>query len=286
MRIGAHISIAGGAGKTVERAETAGCEAIQIFSGNPRGWKVRKIGSKDAAELKKLCRRRHIQPIVIHSPYLINLSASDPEIYRKSLAAFERDLKRADLFKADYFVIHVGYHRGLGVEEGIDRMAASISQTFRNLAGLKVRVMLENTAGAGSSLGHNFEYIAAIIERSGLRERLYICLDTCHAFVSGYDIASADGLDQTLAEIDRLIGLDRLPVIHFNDSKFGLGSLRDRHAHIGEGEIGMEGMRRIVRHPALRNKIFILETPKDSPDADALNIARVKSFRITEKNKV
>ena len=282
MRIGAHISIAGGAEKTVERAREAGCEAIQIFSGNPRGWKVRKISSKDAAELKKLCRRHHIRPIVIHSPYLINLSASDPEIYRKSLNAFERDLKRADLFQAEYFVIHVGYHRGLGVEDGIDRMASSLSRTFENLEEIKVKVMLENTAGAGSSLGHNFEYIAAIIERSGLGDRLYVCLDTCHAFVSGYDVASADGLERTLSEVDRLIGLDRLPVIHLNDSKFGLGSLRDRHAHIGEGEIGMEGMRRIVRHPALRDKVFILETPKDSPDADIENIARVKSFRTTE----
>lgn len=279
MRIGAHISIAGGVARAVDRAKEAGCEAVQIFSSNPRGWKSVPFDPEAAAEFRRRCREEGIHPVFIHSPYLINLSAPDEEIYRKSLTAFQNDLKRCDLLGADGFVIHVGYHRGEGFAAGKKKMAVSLKETLEALPNLKTTVLLENTASAGSSLGHRFENIAEIIERAGGGEKLGFCLDTCHAFVSGYDVSSARGLKETLAEIDRQIGLERLKVVHFNDSKYGLGSRRDRHEHIGKGMIGLAGMRRIARHPLLQDKAFILETPKKTLEDDPRNIALVKSFR-------
>lgn len=279
MRIGAHISISGGVAKAVDRAKAAGCEAVQIFSGNPRGWKIVPFDPEAGAEFRRRCREEDIHPVFIHSPYLINLSAPDEEIYEKSLAAFQNDLRRSDLLGADGFVIHVGYHKGEGMEAGMKKMAAALKETLAVLPDLKTTILLENTASAGSSLGHRFEVIAEIMELSGAGEKLGLCFDTCHAFVSGYDVSSKAGLDRTLEEIDRTIGLARLQIVHFNDSKYGLGSRRDRHAHIGEGEIGRAGMRRIARHPLLQDKAFILETPKKTPEDDPRNIALVKSFR-------
>ncbi len=279
MRIGAHISISGGVYRAIERAEAVGCEAVQIFSGNPRGWKVRALADEEVLKFKELCREKEIHPVVVHTPYLINLSSPDDNIYRKSLAAFRQDLNRAVLLGADMFVTHVGYHRGEGTERGIARMAEALYESLSSAPRTGTKVLLENTASAGSSLGHKFEYIAEIMERSKVGDRLYLCLDTCHAFVSGYDISRKLGLDKTLAKIDRLIGLDRLPMVHFNDSKYGLGSGRDRHNHIGEGMIGLAGMKRIARHPSLREKTFILETPKKSVEDDPRNIALLKSFR-------
>ena len=279
MRIGAHISIAGGVSKSVIRAKEAGCEAVQIFSGNPRGWKIKPFDPEELKRFHIFCRQEDIRPVIIHSPYLINLAAPDETIYRKSLSAFQNDLKRSDQLGVDGFVIHVGYHRGEGMESGIRKMADALKESIGNLPELKTKILLENTASAGSSLGHRFEYIAEIMEKSGVGEKLYLCFDTCHAYVSGYDIATRSGLNKTLEEVDRLIGLDRLRVIHFNDTKFGLDSHRDRHEHIGQGKIGMAGMRRIARHPALQDKVFILETPKDTPEADLRNIDLVKSFR-------
>ena len=279
MRVGAHISIAGGVSKAVERAKTAGCEAAQIFSGNPRGWKITPFDPEEIKKFLRLCRREDIYPVIIHSPYLINLSAPDRNIYRKSLQAFQNALERADPLQANYFVIHVGYHRGEGREAGIAKMADSLRVTLEKMPGLRTGILLENTASAGSSLGHRFEYIAEIMERSGGGEKLGLCFDTCHAFVSGYNVATAAGLEDTLAEVEAYIGLDRLRVVHFNDSKYELGSRRDRHEHIGKGKIGLAGMRRIARHPALRDKVFILETPKETAEDDPRNIEILKSFR-------
>ncbi|MEA1929143.1 MAG: deoxyribonuclease IV [Candidatus Auribacterota bacterium] len=284
MRIGAHISIAGGVSKSVERGKEAGCEAIQIFSGNPRGWKIKPFDPEELARFHRLCHQEDIRPVIVHSPYLINLAAPDEKIYRKSLAAFRAELLRSDQLGAAGLVVHVGSHREKGVEYGIHRMADALRESMNSLPELKTEILLENTAQSGSSLGHRFDYIAEIIELSGVREKLYLCFDTCHAYVSGYDIATARGLDETMKEVDRLIGLERLRVIHFNDTKFGLDSHRDRHEHIGKGKIGLAGMRRIAQHPALQDKTFILETPKDTPEADPRNIELLKSFRIPEKD--
>ncbi len=279
MRIGAHISIAGGVSKAIERAQAAGCEAVQIFSGNPRGWKDNPLDPEDIREFHLLRRKEDIHPVIVHAPYLINLSAPDEIIYRKSLEAFSAELARADQLGSAGFVIHVGSHRGTGVEAGIKKMAASLRDTIKKLPGLRTKILLENTAGAGSSLGHRFEYIAEIMERSAGEEKLGLCFDTCHAFAAGYAVSTASGLEDILAEVERHIGLDRLRVVHFNDSKYDLGSRRDRHEHIGKGKIGLAGMKRIARHPALRDKTFILETPQETAESNPRNIALLKSFR-------
>jgi len=279
MRVGAHISITGGVEKAVDRAREVGCEAVQIFSGNPRGWKVKVLAAEEGRRFRALCGEHSLHPVVVHTPYLINLASPDEEIYRRSLEAFETDLGRAHSLGAQMFVTHVGYHRGDGFRAGIERMAKALGEVLGRSADAGVKVLLENTASAGSSLGHRFEFIAEIMALSGVANRLHLCLDTCHAFVSGYDVSSAAGLDRTLREIDRFFGLDRLLLVHFNDSKYGFDSHRDRHEHIGMGMIGLEGMRRIARHAALREKTFIIETPKKTLEDDPRNLALLKAFR-------
>jgi deoxyribonuclease-4 len=279
VRVGAHISITGGVEKAVDRALEVGCEAVQIFSGNPRGWKVKVLAPDEGSRFRALCAEHSLRPVIVHTPYLINLASPDEEIFRKSLDLFETDLGRARSLGAEMFVTHVGYHRGNGFPAGIERMAGALGEALRRVGDTGVKVLLENTASAGSSLGHRFEFIAEIMDRSGVSERLHLCLDTCHAFVSGYDVSTAAGLDRTLEEIDRFFGLDRLLLVHFNDSKYGFDSHSDRHEHIGEGKIGLDGMRRIARHEALREKTFIIETPKQTPEDDPRNLALLKSFR-------
>jgi len=278
-RIGAHMSISGGVSRAIERAEESGCEALKIFARNPRGWRASVIADQEAEAFRQSRAVLKLSPLIIHSPYLINLSAPDADIYRKSLESFRRDLVRADFLGADGYVLHVGFHKGEGIDAGIKKMAESLGQVIGSLPNIAVKIMLENTASAGTSIGHRFDYIARIMELSGFSEKLFLCFDTCHAFVAGHDISSEEGLNETLTEVDRLIGLDRMSVIHFNDSLYPCNSRRDRHAHIGEGMIGEEGMRRILLHPLLDGKTYILETPKKNPEDDMRNLSLVKRWR-------
>ncbi len=283
MRAGAHLSISHGLARTVEEAVRLGCDTLQIFSGNPRGWRRKIINPAEAEEFRLLCGRRGLDPVVVHTPYLINLAAVDQETFRKSLRAFAEDLERARLLGAGLFVTHMGYHRGEGMSAGIKKMARSLGELLKDRPPGGPRVLLENTATAGSSLGHSFPVIGEVMEKSGVADRLYLCLDTCHAFVAGYDVASAAGLDRALAEIGEFIGLEKLKLVHFNDSRFGLASGLDRHHHLGRGKIGLSGLRRIVRHRSLRSLPFIIETPKETPDADSRNL---KVLRSLAKGKV
>lgn len=278
-RIGAHVSISGGMEKALERARAAGCDALQVFVRNPRGWRVAFIPDEELEEFRRRRLASGLAPLVVHCPYLINLSAADPVVFRKSCDSFRDDLRRSRLLGAEAYVIHVGFHLGQGREAGIGKMAQALAGAAGDYPGPLPAILLENTASAGSSLGQRFEEIAEIIEKSRVPDRLGLCLDTCHAFVAGYNLADPEGLEKTLREIDRLIGLKRLELVHFNDSVYGLGSRRDRHAHIGEGAIGAAGMRRILLHPLLADKTFILETPKTTPDADVRNLDLVRAWR-------
>lgn len=278
MRIGVHVSIAGKIYEAIDRAKELGCETIQIFSRNPRGWKVAKLDPKDAEEFRRRKAEAGIFPVLVHIPYLINLATPDDMLLDKSISAYIEDLKRADMLGAEYFVTHLGSHVGSGEKAGIKRFADSLNKILK-LAKPKCTILLENTAGSGNHLGYKFDHIKKILARVKNKSKIGICLDTEHAYAAGYDIATKKGLDKMLNEIDDKVGLDRLNAIHFNDSMVKLGSRVDRHQHIGEGEIGKEGMRRIAKHPKLRDLPFIMETPKKNPIDDMKNIMVVKRYK-------
>ncbi len=225
-----------------------------------------------------------IRPLVVHAPYIINLASPDPTTYRRSLAMYQEEFARCQALRADYLVTHVGSHRGDGEEAGIARVAKAISRTIE--AGTKrsrgaahrVMILLENTAGSGQGLGYSFEQLAAMRSAATQPDRVGVCLDTAHLFASGYAIHTPEGLSSTMADCSRIIGFEHVRVVHLNDSKVAFDSHVDRHWHIGQGHIGLAAMQRIVTHPKLADRAWILETPKDSDDDDPRNLATVRGF--------
>ena len=277
MRVGVHISIAGKIYESVDRAKELGCDTFQIFSRSPRSWQTKELEKAEAEEFKKRRKEAKIAPVIVHIPYLINLASPENSLYRRSISAYVEDIKRAEILGANYFVTHIGNHKGKGEEYGISRIITALNQIVSQIKP-SLKILLENTAGEGTALGYNFAQIAAIIK--GIKEAKYfgLCLDTAHAYAAGYNIATKEGLDKTLKEIDELIGLNQLFLIHANDSKVALGSRVDRHEDIGKGEIGRKGFAFIVNHPALRKLPFILETPKKRPGEDVENLETIRAL--------
>ncbi len=277
MRIGFHVSIAGKIYEAIDRGLELGCDTIQIFSRNPRGWKVKRLDPKDASEFKRRKKEAGIYPVLVHIPYLINLATPDIKLRKRSIEAYIGDLKRTDMLGAEYFVTHLGSHVGSGEDAGIRRFIESMNIILKK-ARPKCTILLENTAGPGSILGYKFEQIEMIIKGIKDKKKIGVLLDTEHAFAAGYDISTKKGLAQTLREFDDTIGLKRLKAIHFNDSKSRLGSRVDRHEHIGKGEIGREGMKNIINHPKLSTLPFIMETPKEGPGDEGRNMKTARSL--------
>lgn len=290
MLLGCHLSIAGGLEGVFSQAEALGINALQIFSHNARSWKMGPLAPGEAARFRQRWQASRVEYIVIHTIYLINLASPEEELYRRSIAAVEAELERAAELGITEVNTHIGAHKGLGPEWGLRRARAALEKILSRTEGLPVKLLLENTAGEGTVLGSAFRELAFLLEADDRRgrgpERLGVCLDTCHALAAGYDLATEAGLEAALAELDREVGLERLALVHLNDSQYKRGSHKDRHQHIGEGEIGLEGFRNIVNHPALRELPFILETPKlayeeerlDS-DADEINLERIRRLR-------
>jgi deoxyribonuclease-4 len=278
LRAGAHMSIAGRIYESVDRAVSYGCDCMQIFSRSPRTWKAKELSEEDAVEFCKRRQRHGIDPVVVHIPYLINLCSPDPALHARSTTEFTADLLRAARIEADFFVSHVGSHKGAGEQLGLIQISTALRQILTENPAPAL-VLLENTSGSANSLGHTFEQLQAIIEAVDMPERLGICLDTAHALEAGYDLASAGGLEEMLAAIDRWIGIEHLKVIHANDSKTALDSRSDRHEHIGMGQIGLEGFRNIVNHPLLRGLPFILETPQDEIGGYEVDLPVLRSLR-------
>jgi len=272
MRIGVHVSIAGKIYEALERAKALGCNTIQIFSRNPRGWQIQSFDKSDLSKFSELKSRYNIAPVAVHIPYIINLATPDDELYRRSIAAYIDDVKRADLLGAEYFVTHLGSHKGSGEDNGINRFSKALAEILKK-AKPKTMILLENTAGSGDSIGYKFEHIQKIINSIGNSKKVGVCLDTAHAFEAGYDIKTKKGFKDTFSKFDRLIGLDRIKVVHFNDSLSLSGSHVDRHQHLGKGEIGIEALGRVINHPGLKDAAFIMETPKESDKDDKRNIA-------------
>jgi len=274
-RIGVHVSIAGSIWESLERAYTLGCNTMQIFSRNPRGWQAAEISAPDVERFRKLKEEYDIRPVIIHIPYIINLATPDDELYKKSIIAYIEDLERADLLGAEYFVTHLGSHVGGGEENGIGRFSRALDEILRKVKP-KTTILLENTAGSGSWIGYRFEHIRRIIDSVSDIKSLGVCLDTAHTFEAGYDIKTKAGLEKTLKTFDRFVGTGLIKVVHFNDSLSELASRVDRHQHIGKGNIGLAAMKRIINHPKLKDAAFIMETPRESDADDRRNIKVVK----------
>ncbi len=278
-RLGAHMSIAGGVGRAVDRGVEVGCDTIQIFTKNSNQWRARPISDEEVAGFKEKLEESGIDPVVAHDSYLINLASPDPGLLERSRNAFLEEMNRAEALGIPYLVMHPGSHKGSGVDVGLRTIAESFDRLHEQTVGFRLMVLLETTAGQGTNLGFTFEHLRRIIDMTAEGGRLGVCLDTCHAFTAGYDITSRNGYEKMWEEFDSEIGLDRLKVIHLNDSKKDLGSRVDRHEHIGKGTLGLEPFRMLVNDERLREIPMILETPK-GPDyaEDKENLATLRNL--------
>lgn len=284
MRFGAHISIAGGIEKTPGRAHEIGCECFQFFSKSPQGGKSPDITGKIANGFKRECQKYDLENYYIHTPYYINLASANNRIYYGSISAIKKELETADLLGAKAVVTHLGSAKELGKKEAEKKMVEGLVKIFNPPTPFikkKSILLLEITAGAGNIMGDTFEEIAYFIaetEKEIPKNILGVCFDTAHAFASGYDLKNKKAVKKTFDEFDKIIGLDRLKLIHCNDSKTDLGSRIDRHDNIGNGKIGIEGFEAIINEPQLKNLDFILETPpnKDGNDLETLKKLRGK----------
>jgi len=265
-----------------------GANTFQIFSSSPRMWRA-VPPSESAVKLLARAREKHdLYPLVIHDNYLINLASCTETLREQSKQAFRGEIERALAIGAEYLVAHPGNCRGHSVEQGIYSVIRSLAEAAQGLDTGKLTVLLENTAGAGAALGCRLEELSVMRQFAAELTDLNIgyCMDTCHLLASGYDLASAEGFAHTVAEVDRILGWENVPVIHANDSKAPLGSHVDRHENIGKGHIGEEGFRRVLTHPKLREKAFILETPHDEPGEGRRDVEALQRLSRRETKKV
>jgi deoxyribonuclease IV len=261
-RLGAHMSIAGGLPRAVDRAEASRCEALQIFTKSAGQWRARMLPPEEIARFRARLDETGIRPAVAHNSYLINVAAASPALRAQSIAALGEEIDRAESLGLDGLVMHPGSYTTGTEEEGLGLVGDAIAALLRARPHSKTPVLLEHTAGQGTSLGHRFEHLAAIIERIGGTPRVGVCLDTCHLVASGYDIGSEEGYRKTFRAFDRLVGIERIKVFHLNDSKKPCGSRVDRHEHIGKGCLGLEPFRRLLNDPRFASLPMLLETPK------------------------
>lgn len=298
--LGAHLSIAGGLYKAVEEAVRLGCDTVQLFTASPNSWNVRPVSppppatrttvnpwigkplsDDDVKRFRTALKAAKLKYPTAHDSYLINLAAPGDELYAKSVAALADELTRAEQLGLAYLVTHPGAHVGSGENAGLVRVAGGLDEVHRRCPGYKVKILLETTAGMGTTLGHRFEHLAELLDRVSEPGRLGVCLDTCHVFAAGYDLRTDSAYDATFAEFDRVVGLKRLKAVHVNDSVKDLGSRVDRHAGIGLGKIGEHAFRRLVTDPRLVKLPLILETPKESADGDPMdpvNLGKLRGF--------
>ena len=278
MRFGFHISIQGSIDLSVDRAEELGCNTFQIFTRSPRQWNSSKIVPETARVFREKLKNRDIKPVFAHMPYLPNLASPRNEIYAKSIKTLSLELERCRLLNIPYLVTHLGSHLGVGKQEGFSRLIRGIDEAL-STSEKQVTLLLENTAGTKNSMGSTFEDLNHIIESLEHSEMVGICFDTSHAFAAGYDLRSEENIEDVIEKIDKLIGFERLKIVHLNDSRGELNSHIDRHEHIGLGNIGEEGFRNLFASKF--NKIpMIMETPKDSRRDDIGNMKKVKELAI------
>lgn len=281
-RIGFHAPIAGGLHKALAKSRELDCDAVQIFSRNPRGWTARPLSAEEVEVFKNARNECGVEIVAIHANYLINLAAADDVVREKSIKAFREEIERGLTIGADFLVLHPGSAKGACEEDAIKTCAESLHAACEGIELKNFRILLENTAGQGECIGYRFEHLRDL--RAACPElNLGVCFDTAHAFAAGYDLRDEEGLNVTLEALDKCVGLENVRVVHFNDSKAAYNSRVDRHFHIGRGEIGLEAMRRIAQNPKLRHAAFLLETPQDDEADDKRNIALLREFVQGEK---
>jgi deoxyribonuclease-4 len=276
MLLGVHVSIAGHIYESLNRAAALGCTAIQIFSRDPRQWRKAKLRPGDIEEFRKRRLKSGIEKVFVHIPYLINLASPYNILYKGSIRACVQDITETQALGAEYIVTHMGSHKKSGEARGLKRFTQAINKILDKTTGSPVKILLENTSGSGSWLGYNFEQQRSVIDGIEDKNRVGVCFDTCHAFTAGYDLASSEGYEKTILQLDEIIGLQKVELVHLNDTRDKLGSRRDRHEHIGKGKIGLKGFKLILNDKRLKDAAFILETPKDSDAADKKNLKTVR----------
>lgn len=277
IKCGLHISIAKGIDLAVDRAKEKTCNTFQIFTSNPRSWKSRSLKINEAIKFNEKLHKYKMDPIFSHIPYLPNFSSPNMTVYKKSVKSLVEELDRCDRLTIPYIVIHLGSHLGKGRKVGLKRITNAINTAFNSSNG-KSTLLLENTAGTKNSMGSSFREIQEIIDQISDNYRLGICFDTCHAFAAGYDLRNATSIGETIDNLKEEIDLERLKVIHANDSKGKLASHMDRHEHIGKGHIGNKGFRTILHTDIFRRLPIILETPIDNSRDDLKNLARIRKL--------
>lgn len=278
--VGIHTSTAGGVATSAERAYRLGANTFQIFSSSPRQWTPYPLPQAQCDEMRRLRDKYCLGPLVIHAGYLVNLASATAEFHRKSVQAFRGEVERALALGAEFLVLHPGSFRGRSREEGLELVAHSIAEATQGLDMDKsgFRLLIENTAGAEFSLGGSFEQVGHLLQYLTPVCPVGACIDTCHTHVSGYDIVSEAGWQETMHNLEETIGIKDVYVWHCNDAKDARGSKRDRHDHIGKGTIGLEPFRRLLNDPRTAHAAFIAETPIDHPQDDLRNVERLKSL--------
>jgi len=274
MRVGAHVSIAGGVDNAVGNQRTVGGNCGQIFTHSPQVWQDPNVGDDEAVAFREGTAEHLDGPWVIHSSYLVNLCTPKADLREKSVDSMQKEVEAAAKLGVEYVNVHLGAHTGAGVDGGLDNAVSALDELD---VPADVTVLVESDAGSGTKLGGDFEHLAAVLGES--RHDLGVCLDTAHTFAAGYDLSTPEAVDDVVAEFDDVVGLEHLHCLHLNDSKHACGTNKDEHAHVGEGLIGVDGMRRIVTHPDLRDLPFVLETPTEDGKDFAWNIDRVRELR-------
>jgi deoxyribonuclease-4 len=275
--LGAHVSISGAIHMSVDRAVELGCTTFQIFTRNPRGWTYTKLKKAEVDEFRRKFEAAGFRVAVAHMPYLPNIASPKKDIYEKSVRSLVAELERCGALGLELLVVHVGSHLGAGLEKGVEQVANAVNRAVEAVDN-QVKVLLENMAGQRNSCGSRFEDIAEILSRVKNADRVGVCLDTCHLLAAGYDIRSEEAVDATISRFDKVVGLNRLWAVHLNDSKGALGSGLDRHEHIGMGNIGENGFKAFINHPAIRDKPMVIETPEDERGNYATDLAKLRKL--------
>jgi deoxyribonuclease-4 len=275
------MSIAGGYYRALEAALAHDCEAVQLFTKNSNQWRAKELLEAEIAVFRETLRKTRVQSLLAHDSYLINLASPDEILYRRSVEAFTVEVERAERLGLTFLVTHPGAHVGSGEEAGLKRVAAALNEVLHRCPGYRVQILLETTAGQGSTLGHRFEHLARLLQSAREPERVGVCMDTCHVFAAGYPLAPASAYRATFSKFATLIGVEKLRAFHLNDSLKPFGSRRDRHAHIGRGCLGLEPFRLLVNDPRFRARPMLLETPKEfdqDENMDAVNLVALRDL--------
>ncbi|MFQ5771775.1 MAG: deoxyribonuclease IV [bacterium] len=277
MKFGAHVSIAGGIFNAPQNGKKATCDVVQIFSKNQMQWRVPNLSDADIEKFKSEEARTGIKAVCIHASYLINLGSFDTQKLKQSRANFIIEMQRSEALGIPYLIVHPGSHTGNGEGKGLQRIAESLNFVLDKFPNFKSKILLETTAGQGDNLGYTFEQLAKIQSLVDVKEKIGVCVDTCHIFAAGYELRSADGYQKTMTQLDEIIGIVQVGIIHANDSKREIGRKIDRHEHIGNGELGLVAFDHLVNDARLQDIPMIIETPAGH-NKDIENLQKLRNL--------